>query len=66
MNATTKISRTAEFRLAAPSSLKLATCATLSLIITVLTASVIGQATGAASLERSMSASAPAMTVSAR
>jgi hypothetical protein len=45
---------------------KLATCATLSLIITLLAASVIGQATSAASLVQGMSASAPAMTVSAR
>jgi hypothetical protein len=66
MNATTKIARTAELHLAAPNSVKLATCATLSLIITLLTASVIGQATGAASVAQSMSASAPAMTVSAR
>ena len=66
MNANTKITRTAELRLAAPSSVKLATCATLSLIITLLTASVIGQATGTSSLAQSMSVSAPAMTVSAR
>jgi hypothetical protein len=66
MNATTEIARTAECRLAAPSSVKLATCATLSLIITLLAASVIGQATGAASLAQSDSVSARVMTVSAR
>ncbi|HEX4052397.1 MAG TPA: hypothetical protein VHY19_16130 [Steroidobacteraceae bacterium] len=66
MNATTKISHTAELRLATPSIVKVGTCAALSLIITLLTASVIGQATGAASLAQSVSVGAPAMTVSAR
>jgi hypothetical protein len=63
MNATTKITpRTAALRLAPQSSLKLATCATLSLIITLLTASVIGQATGAASFA---SAASSGVTLSA-
>jgi len=52
--------------LAPANHLKLATCATLSLIITLLTASVIGQATGAAGLAQPVSASAPTMMVSAR
>jgi hypothetical protein len=49
MNATKVTARTAELRLAPPNSLKLATCAALSLLITLATASVISQATGAAS-----------------
>jgi hypothetical protein len=52
--------RTAELRLAPPSGIKLATCATLSLIITLLTASLIGQATGGRSVSFAPS-SAPAL-----
>jgi len=42
------------------------TCATLSLIITLMTGAVIGQATGAASLTSAAAASAPSLTASAR
>ncbi len=57
---------TTELRPAPPSGLKLATCAALSLIITLLIASAIGNATGSAALSPSFSASAPTHTVSAR
>jgi hypothetical protein len=68
MNASTltTTSTAKELRPAPASNLKLVTCAALSLLITLLTASVIGQATGAASLTQSVSSSAPAMTLSAR
>jgi hypothetical protein len=63
MNATPTTLRTTQLRLAPQNGLKLATCATLSLIITLLTGSIIAQATGAHSLS---SSSAPALTASLR
>lgn len=54
-----------ELRPAPASGLKVAICATLSLMITLITASVIGQATGA-SPAHAISASAAATTLSAR
>ena len=68
MNAHTLTTRPGlrELRPAPASNVKVVTCAALSLIITLLTASIIGQATGAAGLAQAVSASAPAMTVSAR
>jgi hypothetical protein len=65
MNAFNTTSRTAELQLAPRSGIKLATCAALSLIITLLSASVIGQATGARSVSSSLS-SGPALTASLR
>lgn len=49
MNAIKTTARTAELRPAPPSGVKLATCAALSLLITLATASLIGQAIGGAS-----------------
>ena len=63
MNTTFITPRTAELRLAPASGLKFATCATLSLIITLLTASAIGQATGSTGLS---SANAPTLTATLR
>lgn len=65
MNATKIASRSAELRLAPRNSVKLATCAALSLLITLATASVIGQATSAASLASSV-ASTATLTASLR
>ena len=57
ISATKVTSRAVELRLAPRSSFKLAVCATLSLLITLATASVIGRATGAASLSPAVSGS---------
>ena len=57
MNANNITSRAVELRLAPQSSFKLAICATLSLLITLAAASVIGQATSAASFSPAVSGS---------
>lgn len=68
MNARTLTTPSApqELRPAPASSVKLVTCAALSLILTLLTASIISQATGAPGLAQPVSASAPTMMLSAR
>ena len=68
MNAPTLTTPSAptELRPTPASNVKLVTCAALSLVITLLTASIIGHAIGGAGLAQPVSASAAAMMVSAR